>query len=100
MNKIVHNMQSNAVRKPGTVPYNPNTSLPNLCKNCRYFISPRYHESIKYGECTRFGELNLVDGSVEYDMACVARDVKCKGEHFTLNTLSSAHSYATNFERN
>jgi hypothetical protein len=82
MNKATNSMQSKLLKSRGTIPYNPNTPFPNLCKNCKYFMPPRFHESIKYGVCKRFGDLNLVDGSIEYDMAGTARDTKCKGDYF------------------
>ena len=57
-----------------------NIKYPN-CVNCRHFIAYTNqftlyptHETNRYGRCKQFGEINVVTGQVNYDLACVCRD--------------------------
>jgi hypothetical protein len=56
-----------------------NIDLP-ICVNCVHFIKHDSLPSIEiYGKCKKFGEMNLVTGSIEYEFATVCRiyDKKC-----------------------
>jgi Pyruvate/2-oxoacid:ferredoxin oxidoreductase delta subunit len=54
--------------------YIRNTDLP-ICKNCVHFIPDETNYPYdplpddNYGKCKKFGELNLVKGTIEYDVA-------------------------------
>lgn len=52
-----------------------------LCKNCKHFYPPN-KGSIAYGQCKLFGDISLVDGSVEYMFAKSVREHYCKGKYF------------------
>jgi len=52
-----------------------NTQLP-ICTNCLNFIKhtnnyPRdpIPDNLRYGRCKKFGEMNLITGEIEYDLA-------------------------------
>jgi hypothetical protein len=56
------------------------------CINCLYFIEDKTnypYDSIpndeKYGRCKKFGEVNLITGIIDYDLAsnCRLNDNKC-----------------------
>ncbi len=51
-----------------------------VCKDCKHFQSTP--KNIKHGKCKLFGVQDLVDGSIRYDYASIAREYKCKGEYF------------------
>ena len=62
-----------------------NTKLP-ICSNCLHFIEhtnnypydPKPSDE-QYGRCKKFGEINLVTGEIQYDLAknCRLNDNKC-----------------------
>lgn len=52
-----------------------------LCKNCKHF-QPDFVTSVQYGKCKLFGTQNLVDGTIKYNYASVARTYMCKGHHY------------------
>jgi hypothetical protein len=52
-----------------------------ICKNCKHFRSG-FLSSVEFGKCSKFGEQNLVDGTITYDYASVTRDYHCKGDYF------------------
>lgn len=57
------------------------TSKPlQVCKDCKHFNHSKM--GVKYGTCSLFGVQDLVDGSIKYDYAGIAREYKCKGEYF------------------
>lgn len=58
----------------------------NLCKNCRFFARVE-KQDVKFGKCKLFGSVNIVDGSIEYLPANVARDFHCKDDYFDLNVF-------------
>lgn len=51
----------------------PSSKPLQVCKDCRHFQKPK---------CKLFGVQDLVDGSINYDNASIAREYKCKGEYF------------------
>jgi hypothetical protein len=61
------------------IPFIRNTNLP-ICVNCLHFIEHTnnypYDEypNNKQGKCTKFGEVDVITGLVEYDFAKHCRD--------------------------
>jgi hypothetical protein len=56
---------------------------PLLCKNCKYFIRPLDRIiPLRYGYCKKFGEINLIDGSIHYAFASEARKNDCHGKEY------------------
>ena len=61
-----------------------NTRLP-VCSNCIYFIEHQNNypydimpSDALYGKCKRFGEISLVTGEIQYDLARTSRmEDKC-----------------------
>jgi len=37
-----------------------------ICKKCSYFLEPKGPNSIIMGKCTKFGEKNIVTGTIKY----------------------------------
>ena len=70
------------------VPYSINDPMPNLCKNCKYFLPnaslKKEEDKIKLGLCTLYGTIDLVDGSTNYELASISRKHDCKGKHWTM----------------
>jgi hypothetical protein len=75
-----------------------NTALP-ICLNCVHFIEHTNNypydpipNNEKYGRCKKFGEVNMVSGVIEYDLAinCRLSDSKCRkfGSEFNEKTKS------------
>ena len=75
-----------------------NTALP-ICLNCLHFIEHTNNypydpipSNEKYGRCKKFGEVNMVSGVIEYDLAinCRLNDSKCGkfGSEFNEKTKS------------
>ena len=74
-----------------------NRELP-ICSNCLYFIQhsknyPPYDttpSNKEYGRCNKFGEVNLITGDIEYDLAqnCRLNVSKCGnyGSEYTKKT--------------
>lgn len=63
------------------VTISPNTPVTHkICKNCKYFRSGLM--DIQFGRCLKFGEQNLVDGSITYNYASITRKYECKGDYF------------------
>jgi Pyruvate/2-oxoacid:ferredoxin oxidoreductase delta subunit len=68
-----------------------NTNYP-ICLNCVHFIPDETNYPYdplpddNYGKCKKFGELNLVKGQIDYDMAkaCRQNETKCgiKGKEY------------------
>lgn len=57
-----------------------NTDLP-VCSNCSHFIQHENnypYDAVPsdklYGRCKKFGEINIITGSIEYDFAKNCRD--------------------------
>jgi hypothetical protein len=57
-----------------------------ICSNCLHFIEYTNNypydpipSNEKYGRCKKFGEVNMVTGAIEYDLAinCRLNDSKC-----------------------
>ena len=70
-----------------------NKELP-ICSNCVHFIEHTNNypydpmpSNEKYGRCKNFGEVNVITGTIEYDLASDSRfnDSKCGtiGSEFT-----------------
>jgi len=60
-----------------------NIDLP-ICSNCLHFIkNTNQHDPIlnseQYGRCKKFGEMNVITGVIEYDIAkkCRSNNIKC-----------------------
>ena len=75
-----------------------NTELP-ICSKCKYFIehSNNYPydpvpSNEQYGKCKKFGEVNMITGVIEYDLAknCRVKDSKC-------GTVGSEYSEKTQY---
>ena len=56
-----------------------NTQLP-ICSNCVHFIEHTNNypydpipDNTQYGRCKKFGEMNLITGEIEYDLALRCR---------------------------
>jgi hypothetical protein len=55
-----------------------NKELP-ICSKCVYFIPPTHNYPFDpiprddQGQCKKFGEVNVVSGATEYDLASVSR---------------------------
>ncbi len=56
-----------------------NKELP-LCSNCVYFIEPTHNypydpvpRNEREGRCNKFGEVNMITGAIEYDLASDCR---------------------------
>ncbi len=62
-------------------PTNPPTK--KICKDCIHFKATNFH-GVQLGKCTLFGIQNLVDGTIEYKYANVAREFYCHGDNFEL----------------
>jgi hypothetical protein len=73
-----------------------NNSLP-ICSNCLHFIEHTNNypydtitSNERYGRCKKFGEVNMITGTIEYDLASTCRitDNKCGilGSEFTYKT--------------
>ena len=67
------------------LPFIRNTEIP-ICTNCLYFIEhtnnypyDAHPDDKHYGRCRKFGEVNLITGSIEYDFAkeCRTNIKKC-----------------------
>lgn len=52
-----------------------------FCVDCKHFKAPK-NRVMKHGVCTKFVNINKVDGSIEYTMASVAREYDCKDEMY------------------
>ena len=70
-----------------------NKALP-ICSNCVHFIEHTNNypydpipSNERYGKCKKFGEVNMITGVIEYDLAstCRINDNKCGifGSEFT-----------------
>lgn len=59
----------------------PKSQPLQICKDCKHFQWSR-NAGVKYGTCKLFGTQDLVDGTIQYDYASIAREYKCKGEYF------------------
>lgn len=60
----------------------------SFCKDCKYFILPPFNIPIKFGKCERSGELNLVDGNIEYKYAEIFRHRECQGVLFERKNIN------------
>jgi len=78
--------------------YIRNKELP-ICSNCLYFIEHKNNypydpipSNERYGKCKKFGEVNMITGEIEYDLAsnCRFNDSKCGkfGSEFTVKIKS------------
>lgn len=56
-----------------------------LCKDCKHFKPRPTTPDLKYGLCTKFVNINKVDGSVEFASASVARPFDCKDKFYEEN---------------
>ncbi len=65
-----------------TAPFGPDNQgeAPKLCKTCKHFIPPP-HKDLKFGRCSLFGEINLIDGEVSYPFASNVRSGRCRGKY-------------------
>lgn len=58
------------------------------CMDCKHFQPSKLTSNIKYGKCLLFGLQDLVDGTIEYEFAGIAREYKCKGHYFDTQTFN------------
>lgn len=78
-NIIVRSVRS----KPIIVSLEEAKDIP-LCINCKYF-NPNTNKQIKdakYGECKKYGEVSVIDGSIVYKQVTIAREYFCHGLDF------------------
>lgn len=60
----------------------PNTPKTyKICKDCKHFKKGLF-SSVEFGACSKFGQQNLVDGTITYQYASIAREYDCKGDYF------------------
>lgn len=63
---------------------NPQTPTTNkICINCKHFKSGLM--SVEFGRCVKFGEQNLVTGTITYNYASIVRKHECNGDYFEEN---------------
>ena len=82
MNTLLYFLMLSRTMSTG-IPSIRNLQYP-VCKNCVFFIEHTNNypydpvpDNAYYGKCTKFGEMNLVTGCIEYDFAKLCReDVK------------------------
>jgi len=60
---------------------------PTPCKDCIHF-KQSWLTPVKYGRCTMFQIVNVIDGSVNHKYASVARVFDCKGEYLVEKNTS------------
>lgn len=66
-----------------TIPFRHGDPIPPLCTQCRHFRPPtRPNVALRYGTCSKYGRMHLVDGSVDHEYASTARQSMCKGFDF------------------
>ena len=53
-----------------------------LCKDCKHFFTPPHQKNLKFGKCRLFGDINLIDGDIEYKYAGGVRSTECKGKYY------------------
>jgi len=84
MNKLVHFLILNNKFSTGKN-FIRNESLP-ICSNCLHFIEHINNypydpipSNERHGKCKKFGEVNIITGVIEYDLAsnCRLNDSKC-----------------------
>lgn len=59
--------------------FTPTRPQLKLCKDCKHF---QPSQKVKYGKCSLYGFQDLVDGSIKYEFAGIARQYECKGQYF------------------
>lgn len=57
-----------------------------LCKDCKYYVLPLppHEKNKKLGKCALFGNVNLIDGEVEYKFVSDVRPALCSGKYFEI----------------
>ncbi len=57
-----------------------------LCKDCKYYVLPLppQEKNKKLGKCALFGNVNLVDGEVDYKYVSDVRPALCNGKYFEI----------------
>lgn len=66
-------------------PHNPPCT--KLCINCKHFKQDL--TGLQFGKCTLYGTQNLVDGTIQYTYASIARKYECKGTYYEFKPSSS-----------
>ena len=84
MNKLIHFLILNNKFSTGKN-FIRNEALP-ICSNCLHFIEHTNNypydpipSNERHGKCKKFGEVNIITGVIEYDLAsnCRLNDNKC-----------------------
>ncbi len=57
------------------------TPINKVCTQCKYFRNNHFLGP-RYGKCLRFGEQNMIDGTIRYENAYIAKTYDCKGDYF------------------
>ena len=69
------------------------------CKNCIHYLQHDfiYNELSLYNKCSKFGEKNIINGKIEYDIArdCRKDEEKCgnEGKYFEKDDFSQIKQY-------
>ncbi len=55
-----------------------------LCKDCKYYVLPLppHEKNKKLGKCALFGNVNLIDGEVDYKFVSDVRPLACNGKYY------------------
>ena len=89
---VVSGFQSLQNRKFSTeIFFIRNKELP-ICSNCLHFIEYTNNNPFDSYRCKKFGEMDVITGTIKYDLAAVCRlgDNNCgkKGLHYTAKNQS------------
>lgn len=94
------------VTKSFDTPKTTNLNQNKFCKNCKYFRGDNLFDleySIKNGKCTKFGDLNVLDGKIIYENAKNIRadESKCciDGTLFENDKYSMIKLYKIQFDK-
>ena len=83
---------------------------PKLCKDCKFFMPPppapadkfeklkmpvNAGEPLSMGKCSKFGEVNLIDGVIAYPYAASVRPSFCQGTGWEPIILEETASWST-----
>jgi hypothetical protein len=48
-----------------------------ICKDCKYFRYDSIYNDYNYGQCTKFGKKNLINGKITFEDVVFARTNDC-----------------------
>lgn len=67
--------------KPLLIDMNAAKDVP-ICINCKYFNKHPTLKESSYGKCHKFGELDVIDGTIHYKQIEIARQYFCHGNDY------------------